>query len=40
MMSLRCCSLTLPCLAQVSHEMGLPMCWICQLWNSGWLMTS
>ena len=26
MMSLRCCSLTLPCLAQASHEMGVPMC--------------
>ena len=34
------CSLTLPCLAHVSHEMGLPMCWMCQLWNNEWLMTS
>ncbi len=37
MMSLRCCDLTVPYLAQASHEMGLPMC---QLWNNGWLMTS
>ena len=26
MMSLRCCSFTLPCLALASHEMGVPIC--------------
>ena len=34
MMSLRCCSLTLPCLAHVAHEMGLPICWICHVYGT------